>query len=603
MKKILIISIAIFILSIVFITAIPKLVLGSSIIEKNFNKETSVECNSTLGNVFTDGKKLYMYFPEEKTLCRLVDDYWMYDYSFKKELSDREIKDITDDKYTYLQCKSLKIDNSDFVCINKVIYTIYTFDLKGDKTYVLAYLDTNNEKLNWHRLAYLPTSSRISMTTLAVYNGNLYVVGGYNEKTKTISKNVYEYNLKGKKWIKKDDLPGTRFASTANQVGDKLIVSFGGKSDGKVPCNLIYDGKSWKKSTASVDANVSTGTINNIKYYKPSVGIVSGGLIYSGMNSKKYGNTFYYDIATDTFKTSGYKADANTIGVAIANKYFTLSKGGQSTVKSIPVKSALLKLTVRYPSSGIKAWINADICSKTNSNDNIYNTYYYMPGEIVGFKLSDVYGYYYSHFKVDDKEIKGYLYNSVITTNKEIKIAKARKVDLIQINKKSGALSCYNTLQLKATLTNKNATPVEWKVNDTRIATISSSGVITPKVSGIDKTVEVTAKTTLNGRNVCLYVYIDIIRPEISYFRQDKVTNSSATLSWSQVKGADGYDVFRFEYSWEDKKLYKTVNTNKITIKNLKPSKYYTFIVQAYKIIDNKKCYSYGDSVSFLTSK
>ena len=557
---------------------------------KEFNYEVSINDIENIQNAYTDGKYVYMYGKDGsyyKSLRLGLND--KDNTTCVGSLSRYEVEDMLNYKYNLYLEKVYKGDNTDFVFINGIMYTIFSFDLGSGKKSVLAYFNEKTaEPPEWKKLTNLPNDCNVSMPTLAVYNGNLYVIGGYNERTNTISKSVYEYNLKTKKWTKKDNLPGVRFAATANQVEDKLVLSFGGKSDGNVPCNLIYDGKSWKKSKASIDVKTSTGKINGKKYYKPSVGIVSGGLIYSGLNAEKIGNTFYYDIVTDTFKSSGYKANENTIGVAVGNKYYIIDKNSKNynfSVKSIPVKSGLSKLTVRYPSTGIKAWVNGNLDNRKKSNDYTINTYYYMPGDEVGFKLSDIPGYYYSHFKVDGKEVNGYLYNGAISTNKEIKVTKAATDGIIKLNKYYSELSMFNTLQLKATFSNKNCTPMKWETSDTNCVIVTSDGLVTPTWKSLDCGATIKGTTTINGRNLYAQSKIKIIEP----FMNDVNTickRTSITLNWYPLKGADGYKVYKYDRKTDTSTLYKTITTSTITISGLKPSTDYYFLVGAYKKFD-----------------
>ena len=565
----------------------------------NYEKTMNEQCLSSVKNVFADNDNVYMYSPKYRMIYKLeektrygCDDssYWIADYAIEDMLNGEYL--IQNEDY------DLKEDNTEFVIINGVIYTYYTFDFNdGKKNYILMSIDMKNGNEDVKKVTELPNECKLTKPTLAVYNGNLYVIGGYNEKDNTVSKRVYEYNIKTKKWTKKADLPEGRFAATANQVGDKLIVSFGGKSDGKVPCNLIYDGKTWKKSKASIEIKTSTGKVNNKKYYKPSVGIVLGGLVYSGVNAEKLGNVFYYDIATDSYKESGYNIDNNnnTLGVALGNKYYLINKNqdvnGNIIVRSMPIKSGLSKLTIRYPSSGIKAWVNADVTSKRKSDDNIYNIYYYMPGDIIGFKLTDMPGYYYSHFKVDDKEVNGYSYNGPIGADKEIKITKARNIDLIRLNKISGDLSYFNTLQLTAKVWDKNATPIVWTSKYPNVATVSSTGLVTPKVKGLDNTARIIASTTLYGRNISVDSELNIIKPVIYNIKITKITDTSNSLYWTPLKGADGYEVYIWNGYKNEYEFYKRINTNSITVTGLKNAYYNLFGIKPFKNIDGKRYY------------
>ena len=492
-------------------------------------------------------------------------------------------------RYKLSDVQAARVYTSDWVAINGIVYTIFNFEIAGEKAYAFAYFDTKMNRYNrgWHTVSYLPKACRLYMSTLGVYNSNLYIIGGYDEKKDTISKSVYEFNTSTKKMTKKENLPGVRFAAIANQVGDNLVLSFGGKSDGKVPCNLIYDGKTWKKSNASINIKTSTGTINGKKYYKPSTGIVSGGLIYSGMNAETLGNTFFYDIATDSFKKSGYKVDNiyKSLGVAIGNKYYIFSKEQKETnisVKSIPVKLGLSKLIVRYPSTGIKAWVNSDLQNKTDRNGNSYNTYYYLPGDIVNFKLSYLPGYYYNHFKVDGKEIEGYIYKGSIGAKKEIRVTTDKTENVVKFNKRIVDVSCMGTFQLKATYYNKNVTPMKWETEDIGTIRLTSNGKVTPYVDSYLESAIVTGKSKLNGRDIKVNTRINVTIPHVAYVKITKQTKNSVTLWWPKLEGADSYRVFTFRERGHVTKSYEKIKNNKYKLKDIDTTEYYSIGVLAY---------------------
>ena len=570
---------------------------------KEFNHEAYTSDLSNIQNLFTDGKDMYVY--SNKAIYKYINnDSIFYQIDAGLDESMEELLEIEDGEF--IEFFDLA-DTSDFVIIDEKIYTIVTFDGFLGPEYILAYHDMKAEGSGWKKLTELPDECYLYMTTLGSYNGNLYVIGGYDLYEEKASKNMYEYNIKTKKWTQKANLPEGRYAAKANQVGSNLVLSFGGKDDGTVPCNLIYNGKKWKKSAANIEINSGMQFFYDKKYYSPSVGLVAGGLIYSGVNAEKLGNTFYYDVESDTFKSSGYMVNDidNTIGVAVKDKYYIFDKYTEETLslKSIPVKSSLLKLTVRYPSTGIRAWVNGNLYSKSNSNGNVYNTYYYMPGDIVGFKLTDIPGYYYNHFKVNGKEVNGYLYNGNIRSNTEIKVTKAEISKLIKLDKTSAELTSFNTLKLNATLNDKNATAIKWKSSNTNYATVSAKGVVTPKWAGNGKTVTITANTTIYGRNVAVECKIRIKTPSIQNMRATNTTNSSISFIWNAVSGADGYEIYQYNYTTKKYELKKTQKGNSVTMSNLKASTLYNFQVLAYKMKDNKKCSTTRATISCTTSK
>ena len=509
-----------------------------------YNFENDVYNIESIDNAFTDGKNIYVYSSEMNTVFRIDNEEDMGMFTSEiVSLSDESMKALLGKQWQIVNTDY--VENTDFVVINNTIYTIFTFDYGYASDRVLAYYNINKGDNTWRKMANLPNGcNNISMYSLASYNGNLYVIGGYNIANNTISKKVYEFNLSTKKWSTKTDLPEARYAAKATQVGNKLLLSFGGQNDDKVPNILIYDGKNWKKSKARVDLKDYTLMYNDKKYYELETGLVSGGLIFSGINAEKLGNTFYYDIATDSYKKSGYMLDSDkeTTGVVVGNKYYVFdmySFDYELSAYSIPVKTGLSKLTVTYPSTGIKASVNANLYNRTKSNNTLTNIYYYMPGSTMNFNLSDMAGYYIKSFKVDGKEVNGYKYSNVIGADRTIQITTDKVSNLILLNKTSANLVTYNKVNLKATLKNKAATDVKWITSNSSYATVSTSGtlrianslqnslkaattttgtiysigVVTPKKAGNKKSVTITASTTFRGRKASASAKLNIKVP------------------------------------------------------------------------------------------
>ena len=575
---------------------------------KSYKYEDTICCTNYIDNLFTDGKNIYVYTSEcgELNKIELSEQHGLVEKSVA--ILEDSIMDLLEEPYEFAQY-TYSIRNSDFVVINNKIYTIFTFDYGFAKDVVLAYYDNNIDDQMWRKVKTIPTlCNNLSEYTLGAYNGNLYIIGGYNNSTNKVSKKVYEFNLATKKCTAVADLPEGRFGSKATQVGDKLLVSFGGTDDGSIPSILIYDGNKWTKSSAKISLKSNSGKYQDIKYYKLGTGLVSGGLIFSGINAEKYGNTFYYDIATDTYKKSGYviNGSAKTEGIAVGNKYYIINKQDdyyQLDVRYMPVKTGLSKLSVIYPKTGIKATMNAILANRKKYDENrIENTYYYMPGSKMNFNLYDTSGYYIKSFKVDGKQVTGYKYSNTIGADRNIVITTAKNTGLIKLNKTSANLTSFSTLKLTATLSDTSATAVTWKSSNNNYATISSKGVITPKWAGNGKTVTITASTTYNGRKAFVESKINIKAPTINNLKA-KTTKNSITLNWSTVSGADGYEIYAYNNSTKKYALYKKTKTNIVTDSNLKAGTTYKFQVLAYKTIDKKKCVTARSTITCATLK
>ncbi len=565
---------------------------------KQYNYETDISDNISINKTFTDGSNIYCYSRINKAVYKLNIAENNYIYSEKiVELSETSYKQLLGEQYT-LAAGSITAEFADFTIINNIIYALFKFDYGYTSDMVLAYYDMLCKDNTWKKFTALPAGYNLSMPTFASYNSKVYLIGGYNETTNTISKKMYELDLTTKKWITKPDIPEERFGAKSIQVGNKLLLAFGGKEDGKIPNILIYDGNSWKKSSDLLnilpDSELS---YNNKKYFSPEIGLVSGGIVISGITAEKYGNTFFYNIDKDSFENSGYVLNdfANISGISLKNKYYvfldkkyTLSSA--ISVYTIPIKSGLTTLTIKYPESHVEPDItNGNIYSVTAFDNNIaQEVYYYMPGQPFSINLGVSKGYYIKNFKVDGKEINSYKYNGIITANKTVEVKADKNTNLIKLNKTTANLSSFNTLKLTATINNKSASKVTWKSSNTKYATVSSTGKITPTWEGNGKTVTITASTKIKGKTVSATSKITIKKPTLTGLKVSKKSNSSVTLEWNKVTGCDGYKIYKYNTSTKKYVLYKTLKTNSITISKLSSGTDYKFKVFAYKTINKK---------------
>ena len=89
-------------------------------------------------------------------------------------------------------------------------------------------------------------------------------------------------------------------------------------------------------------------------------------------------------------------------------------------------------------------------------------------------------------------------------------------------------------------------------------------------------------------------------KPTIKSIKNNK--KKSVTLSWKKVKNADGYQIQYATNEAFSKKSKVTKNT-KVTIKNLKKKKTYSFRVRAYTLDDRKRIYSSWSKVKRVKIK
>ena len=84
--------------------------------------------------------------------------------------------------------------------------------------------------------------------------------------------------------------------------------------------------------------------------------------------------------------------------------------------------------------------------------------------------------------------------------------------------------------------------------------------------------------------------------------RSKDISSSSITLTWDESLGADGYEIYSYDYDTKKYELINDVKTTSFVINGLKPQRTYTFKLRSYSEDSGKKYYSgYSDSKGFKT--
>lgn len=185
-------------------------------------------------------------------------------------------------------------------------------------------------------------------------------------------------------------------------------------------------------------------------------------------------------------------------------------------------------------------------------------------------------------------------------------------VDKVRIETAAKTLTKQGeTLQLTVNITPQNATDqkLTWISSDLSVATVDANGKVTAVGDG---TVTIMAKTS-NGKTATITITVEIEQEKqdsgdidtkldtsfatlrLAYVTSTKTT---ATLNWTEVKGADGYVVYGAPCNTKGqinkvKKLAVIKNgvTTTYKDKGLKSGTYYKYVVKAYKLVDDKKVF------------
>lgn len=426
--------------------------------------------------------------------------------------------------------------------------------LRGDDIYMIAaavdditgYTDAKLIKANIETgkvtvLSELPeVYDNTSIGTLTSYNGELLLIGGFDYSTNSFATTVQKYNVETDTWSDGVVLPEGRDGGKCVQVGEKLVYTLGNAFENEdkeyvCPKNLIFDGTSWTTSGADPVGFICQDefTYSNgkkVAKFVSNVGVCKEGILYAGTIAEGLGDTFTYDLTTDSYATTGYQYSVDTelnnlMGTVVNNKFvgytaydstpdfdyddWSLTKSGKHELTKeskegtygnfyvIPVKSGLISVKAETAKNGkIKL-------STTKA----------MPGAYVTAKAVGNKGYLPTYISVNGTKTNAGEVSFIVNRATTVKAGFGLAVTKITLNKKNLNLKAGKKFVLKATVYPKKAVNrvVKFKSSNTKYATVSASGVITAKKAGIGKTVTITV-TAADGSKVTAKCKIKITK-------------------------------------------------------------------------------------------
>ena len=342
----------------------------------------------------------------------------------------------------------------------------------------------------------------IAKWSAASYNGRLYVIGGYDYTSKSLSRKVKIYDPAKKKWYDGPSLPEGRAAGKVLQVGNKLVYTLGyapgDKKAAACPRNLILEGGAWRTAKTQLRPYASKAVKISRKDYtlfQGSVGLCKGGLYYTGMPAEGLGDTFTYNAIGDYYQTTSYNHISRIgregfIGTVAGSTMYGFSDDGK--LYKAPASSGLVRVTASKMKNGkIKG-----------SNKS------WLPGTKVKLKaVPKSKKYCVKSFTVAGKKVKGSSKTLRLTQNVKAKAKFGWAVTKIGLNRKYVYLKAGKKFKLKVRVSPSKAAikKVTYKSSNKKYATVNSKGVITVKKAGIGKTVRITvmAKDGSKKKAVC----------------------------------------------------------------------------------------------------
>lgn len=389
--------------------------------------------------------------------------------SFKNVLDNR-YKDITNGS-------SSLVSTSSPVYYNGKIYMVADYYLTPEqsrkfymKECALLTYDVNTCKYTVKDIEGIGLTDQ----TLAFYNKEMYLIGGYDYQLGSLSTDVYKYT--NSKWQKVSSLPSKRAKGKCLQYGDKLVYTLGINEDNTCPKNLIFDGSKWTESNKNLDLNKSTSyEIDSkiINYYSCGVDFVENGILYTGELFDNKGDTVLYNPSNDTFTVMNNYFHIDSVngirGAVVGSKYY--GKGyveGKAHTFSFNVKTGMKNVAV------------------TSKYGKVTGGGYYMPNTVATISATPNKNYKVKSIVINGKTYKKTKVQFTVTKDTKVTVNYIAYVTKVKLNRTSLKLNKGKSYQLKATVTPTNATnkKLTWSSNRKSVATVNSKGKVTANKKG-----------------------------------------------------------------------------------------------------------------------
>lgn len=565
------------------------------------------------------------------------------------------MKDEYDGKYSYSELTG--IDTTGIFDEN-VTFTVNGAVYRNDAIYMnlLGYVNSQNgrtlgyetalvkvdlNEFKTKKIAEIPDDS-IFGSSLAVYNGEILLIGGNNEETFECSKNVYKLDEKKGVFTKQAaELPEGRASAKFLQYKDKLIGMYGMNDEGTFPSMLIFDGKEWKTAHTDLESDdaylsLPLSETKTISYYIGNLGYDKNGIFANGAYIYGIGDTFTYDVANDKITASKYAAkntfsDASLVGTTVPGGFIGFkeeffSDGGEVSVGALAHMKGVayddidgenwneeefytetayvLDLKNTYPT--------VDTFSVTNGYiDGAYN-YYYNYGDLVPLKFKPEAGYAATAIKVNGKTLSTNANSANLIVNEpknEVTVSAKLVASPITSLKVTKTTATTYTLSWNKAKKGTGYEVQEYKNKKwTTVKTIKNLNTTTYKVTAKAGTTKYRVraygtfnKKTVYGASKSKEIYV----PKKQTIKSVSGASKAFTVKYTKDSKATGYEIQYAKKS--DFKSAKTVTVTKNKtvskkVKDLDKGKYYVR-VRSYKTVDGKKVYGAYSAAKTVTVK
>lgn len=525
------------------------------------------ENTSGVTEVLSDGDQMYMVddygyavsYPVQDEMYYYSGELYGKDESALPYLEMTSVADTFDMEHifgkeykTVVNYELRKI--TDTVSSGKELYTVVALDMGYAKD--LALVKLNEDKAKWDYVASVPKMYKnIEGATFAVYGNSLYLIGGYQVETQKTVSTVYRFDLTNNQWSEVAELPEGKFLSKAVWTNGKLAVTLGGTGDEKTVGSgktFLFDGNRWTEGaaltgvTGESDRTVSVAYSKDLSgseelvvdhsaatadrtlhYYDGAIGATDEGIIMTGLKVEGLGNTFYYNVSSNSYQPAGIKfaalaKDDHVVGATVGDQFYIFSGQQQFLQEYVDmeyyrngeIRAKEQEVTTQktgYEDVGTDYVTLITAVSVKHTTCQVVQAENYEGGYVRG--LGSYINGEYAHLKVyanDDFFLKGWSVDGVpqtptsaaiLITNPTttVSVDYGKYVTMVMLGEEE--ISAGSQLVMAGYIYPEDADnkDLEWVSSDETVATVDENGVVTAKADAAGKTVQITATAKDRG--------------------------------------------------------------------------------------------------------
>jgi subtilisin family serine protease len=441
-----------------------------------------------------------------------------YDYVSKWKLNEK-------------QASSAAIKKVFGVAYDKgIIYEVIQVNTCNTQHYLMVGYNTDTAKWKVYydsfekKTADIPFA-QLSSTSMTVYNGYLYMLGGLSAVDEGTGDNPVSLNTvyagqisKASSWttsnMKVATMPDATYGGKVVAYNGNVYYALGQEDaliSQKVYCYNIAN-KTCTTLLTLPDVIRDPVTTNNAEeyvyadYLQGTLGAYGSGLVVSGISFDGYGDLLYINPSKKTYSSAYATVNRDVISSAVSG----MTVGDKLYVGYEDCNAENDEWAVRLRSIDLSssAYSGVNINYAGLGSGSISGDAVYMKGETISGTIKANSKSYITKVVIDGKtvktgtaksKLKSYTYSLTASkTTHTIKVNFGKYVSKVKFTKKKKTIKAGKSFKFKAT-TNGTNTNVRWKVSNKKYAKITSKGKFTAKKKGKGKTVKVTAISKENS--------------------------------------------------------------------------------------------------------